>query len=116
MEHPLRITLDVVCGKWKAIILWHLQEKTLRFGELNKIMPDVSRKMLTQQLRELEKDGLIHREAYREVPPKVEYSLTPYGRDLKPTLEMMYVWGVNHIDVKAGAETGVANELYDQKG
>ncbi|HET7627910.1 MAG TPA: helix-turn-helix domain-containing protein [Bacillales bacterium] len=105
MEHPLKITLDVVCGKWKALILWHLQDKTLRFGELSKAMPDVSRKMLTQQLRELEDDGLIHREAYREVPPRVEYSLTTYGRDLKPTLEMMYTWGVNHLDVLSEAES-----------
>jgi DNA-binding HxlR family transcriptional regulator len=99
MKHPVRVTLEVVCGKWKALILWHLQEKTHRFGELCQTIPEASRKMLTQQLRELEKDGLIERTVYKEVPPKVEYSLTPYGQDLRPTLEMMYNWGKHHMDV-----------------
>lgn len=99
MKHPIAVTLEVVCGKWKALILWHLQEKTLRFGELNRLMPDVSRKMLTQQLRELEMDGLLERTVYKEVPPKVEYHLTTYGRDLNPTLQMLYKWGENHMDV-----------------
>ncbi|HEU5140477.1 MAG TPA: helix-turn-helix domain-containing protein [Bacillales bacterium] len=99
MKHPIGVTLEVVCGKWKAMVLWHLQEKTLRFGELKKLIPDVSHKVLTQQLRELEKDGLIERTIYKEVPPRVEYSLTPYGQDLEPTLEMLYKWGKNHMDV-----------------
>ena len=104
MEHPIAITLEVVCGKWKALILWQLQDQTLRFGELNQSMPEVSRKMLTQQLRELENDGLIERKIYKEVPPRVEYSLTAYGRDLKPTLQMLYQWGQNHMGIAEGGE------------
>ncbi|HEX7064545.1 MAG TPA: helix-turn-helix domain-containing protein [Bacillales bacterium] len=99
MKHPIGITLEVVCGKWKAMVLWYLQEKTLRFGELKKLIPDVSHKVLTQQLRELENDWLIKRTIYKEVPPKVEYSLTHYGQDLEPTLQMLYKWGKNHMNV-----------------
>ncbi|HET7580677.1 MAG TPA: helix-turn-helix domain-containing protein [Bacillales bacterium] len=109
-EHPIRITLEAVCGKWKALILWHLKEGTLRFGELNQFMPRVSSKMLTQQLRELEEDGLIERTVYKEVPPKVEYSLTQYGRDLKPTLEMLYKWGKNHRDILTGESQKAVSE------
>ncbi|HET7658194.1 MAG TPA: helix-turn-helix domain-containing protein [Bacillales bacterium] len=95
----MAVTLEVVCGKWKALILWHLREGTLRFGELNQLMPDVSRKMLTQQLRELESDGLVERTVFKEVPPRVEYNLTRYGKDLKPTLELLYRWGKKHKDL-----------------
>lgn len=97
--HPIEITLDVVCGKWKGVILWHLQqEEILRFGELKKRLPGVSQKTLTLQLRELEEDGLIHREVYPQVPPKVEYSLTPYGKELEATLNQMCEWGKKHKD------------------
>lgn len=87
------VTLAVVGGKWKASILWHLAEKTMRFSELQRQFFDTTRKMLTQQLRELEADGLVHREVYPQVPPKVEYSLTEKGRSIYPILEKMCDWG-----------------------
>lgn len=86
-------TLNVIGGKWKPIILHMLTSGTMRFGSLKKNIPPVSQKMLTQQLRELEADGIISRKVYAEVPPKVEYSLTERGATLKPILEKLYVWG-----------------------
>ena len=90
---PVEITLGVIGGKWKAVILWHLTYKTLRFSQLRRRLPAITQKMLTQQLRELERDGLVHREVYPEVPPRVEYSLTPLGWSLKPLLGAMCAWG-----------------------
>ena len=87
------VTLAVVGGKWKASILWHLARKTMRFSDLQRLFSDTTRKMLTQQLRELETDGLVHREVYAQVPPKVEYSLTEKGRSIYPILEQMCEWG-----------------------
>ncbi|GAA0440884.1 winged helix-turn-helix transcriptional regulator [Lentibacillus halophilus] len=100
-NHPIEVTLDVVCGKWKGVILCLLMDQTLRFGELKKEIPAITQKMLTQQLRELEEDQLVNRVAYNEIPPRVEYSLTAYGEDLKPALEMLKEWGNNHINVVA---------------
>lgn len=85
--------MDLVAGKWKILIMWHLRRKTRRFGELQKKIPNVTQKMLTQQLRELERDNLVHREVYPVIPPKVEYSLTPFGQSFRPILDMMLVWG-----------------------
>ncbi|WP_112182475.1 MULTISPECIES: helix-turn-helix domain-containing protein [Paraliobacillus] len=104
-EHPIEVTLNVVCGKWKALILCHLLDRTMRFGELQKKIPKISKKMLAQQLRELEKEQLIEREIFPEVPPKVEYTLTKYGRDLEETLYFMTEWGKEHRDKfeKSGA-------------
>lgn len=93
----VEVTLEVIGGKWKAVILWHLTHKTLRFSQLQRRLPGVTPKMLTQQLRELERDGMIHREVYAEVPPRVEYSLTQEGRTLTPLLTMMCEWGKEHI-------------------
>jgi len=87
------VTLAVVGGKWKASILWHLARETMRFSDLQRQFSETTRKMLTQQLRELEADGLVHREVYPQVPPKVEYSLTEKGRTLSPILELMCDWG-----------------------
>ena len=87
------VTLAVVGGKWKASILWHLARETMRFSDLQRQFSEITRKMLTQQLRELEADGLVHREVYPQVPPKVEYSLTEKGRTLSPILELMCDWG-----------------------
>jgi DNA-binding HxlR family transcriptional regulator len=89
----VEVTLQVIGGKWKAVILWHLSHKTLRFSQLQRRLPGVTQKMLTQQLRELERDGIIHREVYAEVPPRVEYSMTETGRTLAPLLAMMCEWG-----------------------
>ncbi|WP_373233247.1 winged helix-turn-helix transcriptional regulator [Cohnella sp.] len=88
------LTLAVIGGKWKLIILWHLGlEGTKRFSELKKLIPHITQKMLTNQLRELEEDQLIFRKVYPVVPPRVEYSLTEHGESLMPVLKMMYNWG-----------------------
>ncbi|MFF9895445.1 winged helix-turn-helix transcriptional regulator [Streptomyces longispororuber] len=94
----LDAAVDVVGGKWKPMILWALHAGgTLRFGELRRHVPGVSEKMLIQQLREMEADGIVHREVYREVPPKVEYSLTDLGQSLNKALEPLGVWGDEHM-------------------
>lgn len=90
---PVSATLRRIGGKYKALLLWHLTDRTLRFGELRKLVPEATPKMLTQQLRELEEDGLINREVYPVVPPKVEYALTAQGKSLFPILAAMYDWG-----------------------
>ncbi|MCX7772272.1 MAG: helix-turn-helix transcriptional regulator [Clostridia bacterium] len=91
---PVELTLAVIGGKWKVLILWHLyDEGTKRFGELKNVLQGITQKMLIQQLKELERDGLIHREVYQQVPPKVEYSLTERGRSLKAILDAMCHWG-----------------------
>ncbi len=88
------LTLEIIGGKWKPIILWHLERYgKMRFSELRRTMPKVTQKMLTQQLRELEEDKLILREVYAEVPPRVEYSLTDIGLSLIPLLQTMNDWG-----------------------
>jgi len=89
-------TLRALGGKWKVIVLWHLVEKTRRFGEIQHLINGVTHKMLAQQLRELEADGLIQRTVYAEVPPRVEYSLTAYGKTLIPLLNSMAQWGLEH--------------------
>ena len=93
---PVTTTLSVIGGKWKPIILHIIRDETRRFGEIRKLIPAITQKMLTQQLRELEKDGIIHRRVYPVVPPKVEYSLTEYGRSLEPILDAMAAWGQKH--------------------
>lgn len=90
---PVDATLHMIGGKYKSIILWHLVERTMRFHELQKIVPCATPKMLTQQLRELEQDGLISRKVYPVVPPKTEYSLTEFGTSLIPVLDAMCNWG-----------------------
>ncbi len=92
----MELTLDLIGGKWKSLILWHLGENTLRFSDLRRTMPGITQKMLTQQLRELERDGLVRRFVYTQVPPKVEYSLTGSGRTLLPILDTLYQWGVGY--------------------
>ena len=88
-------TVDMVGGKWKTSILLYLKDGTMRFGELQRAVA-VSQKVLTQQLKELEQDGIIRRQVYAEVPPRVEYSLSPYGQTLQPVLEALYAWGLRH--------------------
>ncbi len=90
---PVEATLDVIGGKWKGVILFHLMDAPKRFNELRRLLPEVTQRMLTLQLRELENDGVIHREIYPQIPPKVEYSLTPFGDTLKPILILMKDWG-----------------------
>ena len=93
---PVETALDVLAGKWKILILWYLRSETKRFNELQKLLPRTTQKMLIQKLRELEVDGIVHREVYPVVPPKVEYSLTEYGKSLKPILKQLYLWGEVH--------------------
>ena len=93
---PVNTTLSVIGGKWKVLILYHLAEQTQRFNELRRLLPEITQRMLTLQLRELEEDGLIHREVYPVVPPKVEYSLTDFGRTLLPVIGSMHQWGVEY--------------------
>lgn len=90
---PVEITLTLIGDKWKVLILRDLMPGTKRFSELRKSVGDVSQKVLAAQLRDMEKSGLVHREVYAEVPPRVEYSLTPLGRSLKPILDSMWAWG-----------------------
>ena len=94
---PVAATLELIGGKYKALILWHLAESKLRFSQLSKVIRGATPKMLTQQLRELESQNLIHREVYPVVPPKVEYSLTETGRSLMPILIAMRDWGAGYL-------------------
>lgn len=89
----IELTMDLIGGKWKLRILWYLNMGTKRFSEIKKLIPDITQKMLTQQLREMESDGLITRKVYAVVPPKVEYSSTDYGKNLQEILEKMCKWG-----------------------
>ncbi|MBV9531109.1 MAG: helix-turn-helix transcriptional regulator [Bradyrhizobium sp.] len=89
-------TLDLINGKWKGVILFHLQQGTQRFGELRKLMPGITQRMLTKQLRALEDDRLIIRTVYAEVPPRVEYSLSEIGKSLRPVIETLKAWGEKH--------------------
>ncbi|WP_302822713.1 helix-turn-helix domain-containing protein [uncultured Anaerotruncus sp.] len=90
---PVETTLLLIGDKWKVMILRDLMTGTKRFGALRRSIPAISQKMLTQQLRAMEADGLVHREVYAEVPPRVEYSLTETGESLRPVLDAMFVWG-----------------------
>ena len=93
---PVETTLGIIGGKWKPLILYYLTQGTRRFNELKRMLPHVTQQMLTVQLRELERDGIVHRKVYAEVPPKVEYSLTDLGRSLEPLLLAMLAWGENY--------------------
>jgi DNA-binding HxlR family transcriptional regulator len=95
---PIETTLDVLGGKWKGRVLHRLLFGTLRFNELRRLLPHVTQRMLTRQLRELERDGVIRRRVYAEVPPRVEYSLSEFGESLKPILVMMEEWGESYQD------------------
>lgn len=94
-------TLEVIGGKWKGVILYFLMQRTHRFGELRRLLPNITQRMLTQQLRELEEDGVITRTVYAEVPPKVEYSLSKFGKSLEPIVKMMGEWGDLHLKRRA---------------
>lgn len=100
---PVEATLDLIGGKYKALILWHLSENTLRFSELSKLV-SATPKMLTQQLRELESDNLVHREVFPVIPPRVEYSLTELGRSLMPILVAMRDWGAGYLRTNKDTE------------
>jgi len=101
---PAEYTLNVIGGRWKVLILWNLFQGEQRFSDLFRAMNGPTQKMLTQQLRELERDGLLHREVYAQVPPKVEYSLTPLGMSLKPIVNAMCDWGKKHREETSRAD------------
>ncbi|RYG75433.1 transcriptional regulator [bacterium] len=94
---PIKATVDVLGGRWKPTLIYHLFSGTKRFNEIRRLMPDVTQRMVTLQLRELEEDGIVLRTVYAQVPPKVEYSLTPFGRTLEPVVQQMQAWGETYI-------------------
>jgi DNA-binding HxlR family transcriptional regulator len=98
MQCPVEGTLRIIGGRWKLLILRELFKETKRFGELHRSLNGITQKMLTQQLRELERDRIIVRKVYPQIPPKVEYSLTQVGQSLKPILDLMHQWGAKHLD------------------
>lgn len=93
---PVELTLEVIGGKWKSVLVYHLLQGPLRFSELKRLVPDITEKMLTQQLRELERVGVLTRTVFPEVPPRVEYRATAHGQTLQPVLEAMCAWGRSH--------------------
>ncbi|MGW0249776.1 winged helix-turn-helix transcriptional regulator [Nocardia goodfellowii] len=97
LDCPIEVTLDVIGGKWKGMVLYQLMAGTARFNELRRVIPGATPRMLTLQLRELERDGVITRTVYPEVPPRVEYELTEFGRSLGPLLELMEQWGERYL-------------------
>ena len=103
---PVEAALEVIGGKWKGVIPFHLLSDTYRFNELRRLMPGITQKMLTKQLRELEADKLIARKIYREIPPKVEYSLTDYGKTLGPVILALQVWGDAHLKLHNSQKKG----------
>ena len=102
----MKTTLDVVCGKWKAVLLLELVEEPLRFSEIKKVIPRIPHQTLIKHLKELEQDGLINRVESNDIPPKVEYSLTSYGYALEPLLQEMEKWGRVH---RSRSEETIAN-------
>ncbi|GAB6285593.1 MAG: helix-turn-helix domain-containing protein [Methanoregula sp.] len=100
---PVEAALDVIGGKWKPLILWALGDNVLRFNMLQKALPGVNAKMLTKQLRELEEDGVIRRKAYPEVPPRVEYTITDFGKTLLPIMEALCNWGAQYLGIEETA-------------
>ncbi|WP_339179120.1 winged helix-turn-helix transcriptional regulator [Bacillus sp. FSL R5-0560] len=108
---PVEFTLDVIGGKWKGILFYHMIDGKKRFNEFRKICPSITQRMLTLQLRELEADGIVHREVYHQVPPKVEYSLTEFGRTLEPIVLQMKEWGdANREALEARRSTSLLKE------
>ena len=105
---PVEAAISLIDGKWKCVILFHLLRGTARFNELRRRLPGLTQRMLTNQLRELEQDGLITRTVYAQVPPKVEYSPSPLGRSLEPVLEALKAWGDANIGLFANPTAAVA--------
>lgn len=103
---PIELAMDLVGGKWKPLILYRLSEGTLRFNELRRVMPDVTQRMLTLHLRELERDGLVTREVFADVPPRVEYTLTPLATGLLPILSTLGDWAHDYRQNHAGRFAG----------
>jgi len=98
-NNPVELSLSIIGGKWKIPIIWKLKDNSKRYGELRKLLPKITHKMLTQQLRELEEDEILTRKVYPEVPPKVEYSLTLLGKSVIPVIDMLCEWGEEYRSV-----------------
>ena len=98
------VTMDYIGGKWKTVVLWYLRNKTMRFGELKKQIPKITEKMLSIQLKSLEDDGLVKRQVFPEVPLRVEYSLTDFGKTLIPVIEAIAKWGRNQGETQGKLE------------
>jgi DNA-binding HxlR family transcriptional regulator len=103
---PVEATLDLIDGKWKGVILYHLQDGPVRFNALRRGLPGITQRMLTKQLRELEQGGLILRQVYAEVPPRVEYRLSPLGETMQPVIETLKTWGETYLKGRKRGETG----------
>ncbi|GIO57490.1 transcriptional regulator [Paenibacillus rhizosphaerae] len=103
--------LEVMGGKWKPLIIYHLMTGPKRTSELRRLIPGITQKMLTTQLRGLEKDEIVARKIYQEIPPKVEYTLTPYGWGLKPALDLLCYWGEDHLEKVYGDKSKVLEEF-----
>jgi len=101
---PVEATLDLIDGKWKGVLLFHLQSGTQRFNALKRNLPNITQRMLTKQLRELEASGLVLRTVYAEVPPRVEYTLTPLGESLQPIIGALKHWGEGYLKRSAESE------------
>ncbi len=102
---PVEVSMDMLSGKWKCLMLWHLNDGTKRYSELERIVPGVSQKMLSQQLRELENDGLVSKTVYPEVPPRVEYALTELGKSAFPILKSMHEWGITKLGIPENTDS-----------
>jgi len=98
-NNPVELSLSIIGGKWKIPIIWGMKDGSQRYGELKRSLPKVTHKMLTQQLRELEADEIIHRKVYPEIPPKVEYSLTLLGKSVIPVIDLLREWGEEYRSV-----------------
>lgn len=94
---PVERSLQILGGKWKILVIFHLSSGTKRFNELRRLIPNATQRMLTRQLRELEHNGIVKRKVYPEIPPKVEYDLTELGVSLNPVLDVLHKWGSDHI-------------------
>jgi len=102
---PVEAAIDIIGGKWKPVILWHIRDKPLRFNEIRLILPNITQGMLTRQLRELEADHVINRKVFAEVPPRVEYSLTSFGKTVIPILDDLCEWGKTYLKMNQGEHT-----------
>jgi DNA-binding HxlR family transcriptional regulator len=111
---PVEATLDLIDGKWKAVILYHLLNDVVRFNELKRRLSRITQRMLTRQLRELEAAGLIHREIYAEVPLRVGYSLTTLGRSLEPVIRMLWTWGNQYLSTRRPPTNLLAEQRFGQ--
>ncbi|NJK34281.1 MAG: helix-turn-helix transcriptional regulator [Oscillatoriales cyanobacterium SM2_2_1] len=111
-ECPIQVIVDVIGGKWKLSILYHLFQGTKRYGELKRLVPNATERMLTLQLRELEGSGIVKRTVYPEVPPKVEYSLTELGLSLEPVLQTMLNWSEKYLQQQETQMGEVSSELF----